>query len=151
MQLHQLKRVTKNKSEKRVARGGKRGKTAGRGTKGQKARAGHRMRPELRDIIKKYPKSRGRGKNVNKSFEVKPTPVNLSVIEHAFSSGDVVTPEIMLAKKVIGRIGGRVPKVKILATGKLTKKVEVSGCLYSVTAKAAIEAAGGTVAAVAGV
>ncbi len=145
MQLNELKRVTKNKSEKRVARGGKRGKTAGRGTKGQKARAGHRMRPEMRDIIKKYPKLRGRGKNVNKSFEVKPAPVNLTLIEATFENGAVITPEVLLAKKLVSRFGGRIPKIKILATGKLTKKVEISGCLMSATAKAAIEAAGGKV------
>ncbi len=145
MQLHQLKRIHKNKSEKRVARGGKRGKTAGRGTKGQKARAGHRMRPEMRDIIKKYPKSRGRGKNVNKSFEVKPLPVNFALIEMAFASGDAVNPETLLAKKLITKRAGRIPKVKILATGKLTKKITVSGCLFSEAAKTAIEAAGGSV------
>jgi len=44
-----------------VGRGGKRGKTAGRGTKGQNARAGRKKRPELRDIIKKLPKRRGYG------------------------------------------------------------------------------------------
>ncbi len=145
MQLNQLKRVHKNRDDKRVARGGKRGKTAGRGTKGQKARAGHRIRPEMRDIIKKIPKMRGRGKNTNKSFEVKPAPVNLSVIEKMFAVGDKVTPEILLAKHLVAKIGGRTPKVKILATGKLTKKVEVSGCAVSATAKAAIEAAGGSV------
>jgi large subunit ribosomal protein L15 len=146
MQLNQLKRLHKNKSEKRVARGGKRGKTAGRGTKGQKARAGHRIRPEMRDIIKKYPKMRGRGKNTNKAFAVKATPVNLEAIELAFVAGDAVNPETLLAKKVIATIGGRTPKVKILATGKLTKNVTVSGCIFSATAKKAIEAAGGSIA-----
>jgi len=142
MQLNTLKRVHKNKSDKRVARGGKRGKTAGRGTKGQKARAGHRMRPELRDIIKKFPKLRG---YKNKSFEVKPQPVNLALIERDFTAGDAVNPETLLAKKLITRVGGKMPKVKILATGKLSKKVTVSGCLFSVTAKSSIEAAGGTI------
>ena len=145
MQLDQLKRLHKNKDSKRVARGGKRGKTAGRGTKGQKARAGHRMRPEMRDIIKKYPKLRGRGKNVNKAFVTKATPVNFEAIELAFVAGDAVNPETLLAKKLISKIGGRIPKVKILSTGKLTKKVTVTGCLYSATAKTAIEAAGGSV------
>jgi large subunit ribosomal protein L15 len=145
MQLNQLKRTHKNKDEKRVARGGKRGKTAGRGTKGQKARAGHRLRPEMRDIIKKYPKLRGRGKNTNKSFEVKSAPVNLSLIELHFKDGGVVTPEVLLSKKLISRFGGRIPKVKILGTGKVTAKVDVSGCLFSESAKKAIEAAGGTV------
>jgi large subunit ribosomal protein L15 len=103
------------------------------------------MRPEMRDIIKKYPKLRGRGKNTNKSFEVKASPVNLALIEATFQNGAVITPEVLLAHKLIARFGGRIPKVKILATGKLTKKVEISGCLMSVTAKAAIEAAGGKV------
>lgn len=142
MQLNQLKRVHKNRTEKRVARGGKRGKTAGRGTKGQKARAGHRMRPELRDIIKKFPKHRG---YAFKAFAVKPEPVNLAALEASFSAGDKVNPETLLAKKLVSRVGGKVPEIKILATGKLTKKVEVSGCLFSQTAKTAIEAAGGSI------
>jgi large subunit ribosomal protein L15 len=144
MQLNELKRTHKNKDAKRVARGGKRGKTAGRGTKGQKARAGHRLRPEMRDIIKKFPKHRGYR---FKSFEVKPAPINLSDIEKAFAAGESVTPETLLAKKLVVKVGGRVPKVKILGMGKLSKKVAVSNCTFSETAKAAIEAAGGTVAA----
>jgi large subunit ribosomal protein L15 len=71
--------------------------------------------------------------------------VNLTLIEATFENGAVITPEVLLAKKLISRFGGRIPKVKILATGKLTKKVEVSGCLMSEAAKAAIEAAGGKV------
>ena len=142
MQLNQLKRIHKNKSAKRVARGGKRGKTAGRGTKGQKARAGHRMRPELRDIIKKIPKLRGYR---FKSFAIKPVAVNLSKIEVAFSSGDVVSPETLFIKKLIKKVGGKLPKVKILATGEITKKIELAGCLISLSAKSAIEKAGGTV------
>lgn len=143
MQLNTLKRAHKHKGEKRVARGGKRGKTSGRGTKGQKARAGHRLRPEMRDIIKKFPKLRG---YKNKSFEVKPTPVNLRVIEMNFASGDAVNPTALLAKKLVAKVGGKTPKVKILGTGTLAKKVTVSGCLVSASAKKAIEGAGGSVA-----
>ncbi len=142
MQLHQLKRVHKHKKSKRVARGGKRGKTAGRGTKGQKARAGHRLRPELRDIIKKYPKHRG---YKFKSIATKPTPINLDLIEQSFAVGDTVSPETLLVKKLIKKEGGRVQKVKILGTGTLTKKITLSGCLISASAKKAIEAAGGLV------
>ncbi len=142
MQLNTLKRVHKNKNDKRVARGGKRGKTAGRGTKGQKARAGHRIRPQLRDVIKKFPKLRG---YKNKSFEVKPQPVNLALIEREFAAGDAVNPETLLAKKLVHRVGGKMPKIKILATGKLTRKVVVVGCLFSLAAKSSIEAAGGTI------
>lgn len=142
MQLNELTRFTKNKKSVRVGRGGKRGKTSGRGTKGQKARAGTSMRPELRDIIKKLPKNRG---YKFKSFEVKPALVNLSLIEGAFSAGDAVNPETLVAKKLVKKVAGRVPRVKILATGKLTKKVVLSGCLFSKTAKANIETAGGSV------
>ncbi|MBI4136288.1 MAG: hypothetical protein HY481_01940 [Candidatus Vogelbacteria bacterium] len=57
--MHQLKRQHPRQRKKIVGRGGKRGTTAGRGTKGQKARAGHRIRPAIRDVIKKLPKRRG--------------------------------------------------------------------------------------------
>ena len=142
MQLHQLKRRHSQRDKKRVARGGKRGKTAGRGTKGQKARAGHRMRPELRDIIKKVPKNRGYR---FKSFQDKFVPVNIAALEIAFMDGDTVTPESMVAKKLVRKTVGKFPKVKILATGSLSKKLTVTGCVTSATAKAAIEKAGGTV------
>ena len=59
MQIHNLKRKTPNKKVMLVGRGGKRGKSSGRGGKGQTARAGNKRRPELRDIIKKLPKNRG--------------------------------------------------------------------------------------------
>ena len=59
MQIHNLKRQYKNKTDRIVGRGGKHAKTSGRGGKGQTARAGNKRRPELRDIIKKLPKNRG--------------------------------------------------------------------------------------------
>jgi len=55
MQIHDLKPKTKQKKSRQIGRGGKRGTTSGRGTKGQSARAGNKKRPELRDIIKKLP------------------------------------------------------------------------------------------------
>ncbi len=143
MQLNQLKRRVANTTSTRVGRGGKRGKTAGRGTKGQKARSGHKMRPEMRDIIKKYPKLRGYKFS---SVETKPEPVNLAAIEIHFENGDTVNPTTLVAKKIVRKQGGRLPEVKILAKGTLTKKIKVEGCVFSVTAKAAIEAAGGSVA-----
>ena len=77
MQFHTLKRKTKNKKSKQVGRGGTRGKTAGRGTKGQNARAGRKKRPELRDIIKRVPKLRGRGVSSLKSLKTKLNGVEL--------------------------------------------------------------------------
>jgi len=71
MQIHNLKRVHKNKKDRLVGRGGKHAKTSGRGGKGQTARAGNKRRPELRDIIKKLPKNRGyQFKSVRKPYIV---------------------------------------------------------------------------------
>jgi large subunit ribosomal protein L15 len=148
MQLHNLQRHTKRATSHRVGRGGKRGKTSGRGTKGQKARAGHRMRPEMRDLIKKIPKLRGHGKNRSRTInptKYKPIPVNLAAIEAVFKPGDVVSPQTLLSHKVIR--SGKTGLVKILGTGTLSKKVSVVGCTLSAFAKKAVEAAGGSVTA----
>lgn len=143
MQLNQLARTHGNEKAKRVGRGGKRGKTSGRGTKGQKARAGHRMRPELRDIIKKVPKNRGYAFT---SHQVKPIPVNLAALETAFAAGESVNPETLLAKALVEKRGGKIPAIKILAMGTLTKSLTVSGVTLSGSAKEKITAAGGSVA-----
>lgn len=63
MQLHQISPAHKanNQDKKRIGRGGKRGTYSGHGMKGQKARAGHRIRPAERDLIQHLPKLRGSG------------------------------------------------------------------------------------------
>jgi large subunit ribosomal protein L15 len=143
MQLHTLKRKTPNKAHKIVGRGGKRGKTAGRGTKGQKARAGHRIRPEARDLIKKLPKLRGRGKNTNVSIQTKPLAVNVETLERYFSSGDTVTYKELLSR---GIARGTHAGAKVLGSGELTKKLAIVGLAVSAEAKRKVEAAGGSVA-----
>lgn len=143
--LNSLKRTTENKKAKLVGRGGTRGKTSGRGTKGQKARAGHKIRPHIRDIIKKYPKLRGRGKNINKTFVIKPATVNVGLLQKKFEASEVVTPATLFAKKLITRSKGVLPHVKILATGEISKKLEVFDCEVSASAKTKIEKAGGKV------
>lgn len=145
MQLHNVKRTNANKRSVRVGRGGKRGKTSGRGTKGQLARSGRKLRPELRDIIKKLPKLRGRGKNSLHSFAMRAIPINLVTLEQHFENGDNVSPAELLAKALISVPMGKASLVKVLGTGELTKKITVSGCLVSETAKAKIEKAGGSV------
>jgi len=60
MQLHELQPEHYNKDGKRIARGGKRGKTSGRGQKGQKSRSGRKMRPAVRDFVQRLPKLRGK-------------------------------------------------------------------------------------------
>lgn len=145
MQTHQLKRIHPNKSRMIVARGGKRGKTAGRGGKGQTARAGNKRRPEWRDIIKKLPKLRGRGVNQNKPVSEVQKVVNLMTLESVFNSGDVVTPTTLVEKRVVVTFSGKIPAIKILGEGEITKALKVSGCKISDSAKAKIEKAGGSV------
>ncbi len=148
MQLHQLQPKTIRKTAKRVGRGGKRGKTSGKGGKGQTARTGNSNRPEMRDIIKRIPKLRGYGKNRARTVnneQVLPVVINLKTIEAAFEVGDTVSPATLLAKGVLSTKKGKVPKVKILGTGDLTKKITLSGCIYSASVKAKIEAVGGSV------
>ena len=132
MQLHQLKKTSKSKNKKRIGRGGKRGTYSGRGIKGQKARAGRKIRPEIRDFIKKIPKKRGY------KFKAKPKPqiVNLKDLEEHFKEGETVSPETLFKKGLIGSLKGKRGKiknieVKILGKGKLTKKLEIKDCKLS--------------------
>jgi len=142
MQLHTIQRVHPNKRSVSVGRGGKRGKTSGRGTKGQNARAGRKKRPEIRDFIKRLPKLRGYAFN---TIELKPVGINLSVLEQVFSNGDTISPSTIVAKGIVGTFKGGNPRIKILGTGDITKKVTISNCVVSAGAKTKIEKAGGTV------
>ena len=148
MQLHSLSPRTKNRKNPPVGRGGKRGKTSGRGGKGQTARAGHKIRPEVRDLIKKLPKLRGHGKNRARTVRSNRIPVsvvNLAAIDAAYAAGETVSPATLLAKNLVRRAKGRAPSVKILGTGSLTKAFVVEGCALSASARAALAAAGATI------
>lgn len=149
MQLNSISPRTKNKKNPPVGRGGKRGKTSGRGGKGQTARAGHKIRPEVRDLIKKLPKRRGHGKNRARTVRtnrIAVTVVNLSLLEQNFKAGETVSPATLLAKGLVRRAKGRAPVVKILGTGTLTKALVVEGCTLSSTALASLTKVGGTYA-----
>lgn len=144
MQSNNLKRHNPNTKSKTVGRGGTRGKTAGRGTKGQNARAGHKKRPEIRDFIKRIPKLRGRGKNINTSVGEKPFVINLGKISKIFKDGETVSLLTLRGKNVLSKhFGG---KIKILGTGAIDKKLTFEKCTVSASAKSAIEKAGGKIA-----
>lgn len=146
MQLHTLKRTHANYSPAPVGRGGKRGKTSGRGTKGQKARAGHKIRPEWRDIIKKLPKKRGESASGSlKSISREIVAVNVGLLESVFSEGAKLTPKALFEQGLIRKSSGSLPKVKILGGGELKKKFTLTGMIVSASAKAQIEKAGGVV------
>ncbi len=142
MQRHEVKPKTKRLKKTLRGRGDK---TAGRGTKGQKARAGHKIRPEIRDFIKTLPKLRGRGVNINKSIQVKPVSVTLASISLAFKKSDIVSPLTLFKKQIITKVSGKLPRVKILATGELDKPLTFIDCLISQTAKEHIEKVGGKI------
>lgn len=144
MQLHNFTSLTHRRSKKRVGRGGKRGTYAGRGIKGQKARAGRHIRPALRDILKKIPKLRGYNQ---KQIPANLAVVNLKAIEKNFEAGGSVTPKTLLGKHLIRRISGKLPRVKILAGGSLSKPLEFKGVVFSKSAREAVEKAGGRITA----
>lgn len=148
MQLHELQPAIRRQTKKRIGRGGKRGKTSGKGHKGQKARAGNSTRPEMREIIKKLPKLRGHGKNRARTVNAErpvATVVNVAALEAAYENGATVTPATLAAHGIIAKRRGEAQLVKILGMGELTKKLTITGCQVSASAKAKIEQVGGTV------
>jgi large subunit ribosomal protein L15 len=152
LNLHSLKPAQPRKARKRVGRGlgsGK-GRYAGRGIKGQKARSGsHKMAAGFEGgqmpIDMRLPKLRG-----NTSADAMPIgpfrtysqPVNLRDLEERFAAGDEVTPEALKAKRLIRKLS---VDVKILGVGELSKALSVSAHGFSKAAKEKIEAAGGSV------
>lgn len=146
MQIHEIRREHAHKKPKLVGRGGTRGKTSGHGGKGQTARAGHKVRPAMRDIIKKLPKLRGHGKNRSESvfYRGPEAVVNVGAL-NVFSNGDAITPTILIAKGLIAERFGKNPVVKILGNGELTVAVNISRCSVSVVAREKIEKVGGTI------
>lgn len=143
MQIHNLKRKTPNRETELVGRGGKRGKTSGRGQKGQNSRAGRKKRPELRERIKKLPKLRG---YMFKSIKTEYVwPINVGQLAELFPQGGNITPALIAKSGLAQVYKGKNPVVKILGAGEITKKINVSGCKVSASAKVKIEKAGGTI------
>ncbi|MCX6724194.1 MAG: 50S ribosomal protein L15 [Candidatus Staskawiczbacteria bacterium] len=142
MQIHELKPKHKNRGKKRVGRGGKHGTYSGKGIKGQKSRAGRKMVPIIRELIKRYPKLKGyRSFAIENYFAL----VSLESLEKNTKDGEIINPENLIKKGLVSKVKGKVPKVKILGDGKLTKKLVIENCKFSKTAKTAIEKAGGTI------
>ncbi len=138
MQLHLLPRNPGSKFPKtRVGRGGKRGTTSGKGTKGQRSRTGHRIRPAERDFIQRLPKMRG---FKNRSRKAAYIVVNLERIERTTSLSSI-TPETLRTSGVVRRPG----IIKILGGGGFKKKISFSGVKVSASARKKIEAAGGSI------
>ena len=114
------------------------GKTAGKGHKGQKARAGHGMRPGFEGgqmpLQRRIPK-----RGFNNIFAKEVVSVNIGSL-NCFEDGSEVTVNTLMEAGVLKKSGDA---LKILANGELTKKLTVRANAFSEAAKAKIEAAGG--------
>ena len=135
-----------------MGRGGKRGTYSGHGSKGQKSRAGGRIRPGFRGgdnpIWKLFPKRRGATKKVDikhAKFQVrhsKPAIVSLGVLSAHFQDGDAVSASVLIKKGIIDSAKNG---VKILGDGELTKKLTFSRLKFSKSAREKVEKAGGII------
>jgi large subunit ribosomal protein L15 len=140
MKVHELAPAPgSTRPRRRVGRGtgGKGGKTAGRGTKGQGAR--NNIKPGFEGgqlpLVQRIPKLKG----FKNPFRVEYNVVNLDTLE-AFE-GSVVSPDTLRERGLVHKHG----LVKILGRGELTRRVDVHAHAFSASARAAIEAAGGSV------
>jgi len=143
MRIHDLAPAAgSTKARKRVGRGhaSGHGKTAGYGHKGQKARSGVKgagFEGGQMPLARRVPK-----RGFNNIFRTEYAIVNLCTLEDSFEAGAVVDADALVAKGILKKT---LAGVKILGDGALTKSLTVKAAKFSATAKAAIEAAGGTV------
>ncbi|NLB35311.1 MAG: 50S ribosomal protein L15 [Elusimicrobia bacterium] len=116
------------------------GRSSCRGEGGSNKRSGYRRRPAFEGgqmpLVRRLPKRGFSNALFKKEFDV----VNIANLQEKFKSGEKVTPAKL---KDLGLTGGNLP-VKILGTGELKKKLSVSGCQYSASAKEKIISAGGS-------
>jgi large subunit ribosomal protein L15 len=143
MKLHQLKPVPGSTKRRKIVgrgRGSGHGKTAGRGGKGQTARAGSSIPAWFEGgqmpLIRRLPK-RGFTNPFKKDYAI----INVEALDR-FDSGQEVTPELLVQR---GLIRARNDGVKVLGSGTLTKALTVRAHKFSRSAVAKIEAAGGKV------
>lgn len=144
MKLNELSPNQARKARKRIGRGAAsgQGKTAGKGSNGQKSRSGSYIHFGFEGgqmpLIKRVPK---RGFS-NYPFKKDIAIVNLSALEERFEDGSVITVDALIES---GAVKKAKDGVKILANGELTKKFTIEGCMVSASAQAKIEAAGGKI------
>jgi large subunit ribosomal protein L15 len=130
------------KDRKRVGRGdgSGHGTYSGRGCKGQKSRAGYKMRPGFEGgqlpLIKRLPQKRG----FTNIFRTEYNVININKL-NVFEAGSEVTPESLVAAGIVKSL--RHP-IKILSDGDINHPLTIKANKFSAAAKAKIEAAGGT-------
>jgi len=142
MQLHHIKRQHPRQCQKLIGRGGKRGTTAGRGTKGQRARSGHRIRPEIRDVIKRLPKLRGHRSLSAPNLLM---TITLAHLVRHFVAGETISPISLNSKRLASAVTLKRGQVKIIGAAPLIFALTVQDCLVTPAARKIIESAGGKV------
>ncbi len=147
MKLHQLKKSSGKKPKTRVGRGGKRGTFAGRGTKGQRSRAGRRIRKAERDLILRLPKKRGFR---NKPKSDKPKVISLAQLFIALkpllekeTGAFSVTRDILKQLRLIPN--SYRGEIKILSEGEINKPLKLVSFKVSKNVRIKIEKAGGSI------
>jgi len=142
MQIHQLRPNNKSSKKRKVGRGGKRGTYSGRGIKGQKSRAGSKIKPQLREMILKFPKRRGVLFN---SLKKKTLAIQLKEIARVFPNGGIITLKKLKKAGLIRSKKSEFYPVKILGSTPLSKKYIIKNCSVSEKVKEAVEKAGGKI------
>ena len=144
MKLHELSPAAgSTKERKRIGRGAGsgQGKTAGKGHKGQKARAGRGMRPGFEGgqmpLQRRVPK-----RGFNNIFRTEMAIVNIAALEANYDAGAVVTIDSLIEKGLVKKV---LDGVKVLGYGELSKALTVQANAISESAKQKIEAAGGKI------
>lgn len=131
---------------KRVGRGigSGHGKTAGRGTKGQKARDQVPLTFEggQTPLHRRLPRQKGFKNPTRKEYTI----INLTQLEERFEAGEVVNPEVLLERRIIKKL--EKDGLKVLGEGELTKALTVQAHKFSKSAEQKIAAAGGKVEAI---
>ena len=143
MRLDELKPTPgskKNKTRKGRGIAAGKGKTAGRGTKGQRARAGRGIHPYFEGgqlpLVRRLPHLRGFTNIHRQEYDV----VNLDTLSDRFDANTEVTPEVLMEQGLVSSAA----RVKVLGRGELAKALRVSAHAFSDSAKEKIAAAGGS-------
>lgn len=128
--LNQIQQKHKRKIKKIIGKGGKKGRASGRGMKGQKSRTGRKIRPQIRDLLKRIPKLRGYDARLIKRRPVE--VVNFNIISKHFKQGDTINKKSLFEK---GLIKSQNNIVKVLSNGDLKASFTLEGIKYSKQAK----------------
>ena len=147
-----LTRPSNLQRKKRIGRGGDRGKTSGKGHKGQKSRAGRKIRPHIRDEIQRIPKRRGYSKKRSRTVWVERPKAQTLTLKRFVSFCDTVdcskpiTPKTLIDAGICKKEKGKIPRVKIIGfADSVPKKIILKKIIATPKAKEAIVGAGGSV------